>query len=746
MSPRLNRLFYIVATATVWLWGGALCGLWVHVFDATGASLWLTASAMLAAFAVGLAVPAQFFRLVQAVLRRLRPHGALAMPLVAPAAADTPYPVARLLGVALIVAAAGGLLSAMGLKVCSGMVSYLMAGFLAGPAMQLAVRFFMQLAAMLGWGVAAGVVWQAQCLAYTGRRVGAKVLSPSGVGGDWLLGLAAALAVASLSWQMGWDPLIVALTTGAVQVACGLILIRWPGRSVPVKPKSPTAILPPVLRTGFGISVTAAAATLTAELQLRGLADLLGATVAEQMLYGGASIALAAALYRRWACRAKGWSALSCPGAVVLVCTALAMQWALGLASLYGRVGGVRWLAGVAMCAQAPLVAGVMVLAMERRERFFSAGGSARHAMQWLLSGLAAGAVGGVIVIGSRGMQAALLSALLVCVGGAIVVGIGRCRRTDRQVVWSVAGAALLLAMAVGPTVSYRQMRDKLRVSVSAGRWLTAWWHRGDSGYLPMPTEAPECRLDLLAAGMVRKAVAARAICLAAGRGFADMASDPFVDLMSGQRWLVVSCRPLLDDGQDGLTVVSAAADPAFGRLAMWRGRDVRAILPVLRTGPFQFNGLFYGPIRADHPAGRVLFNAATIDAVVGRVADGGVLIVHATCAGANVAPMLAVAKTVHERLGESLVAVRVDGRGAELLVFGCPNRSADCLAVLIGPLREQLANDAIILPGSRLAGIWADVPIVGRVGAGACGAGAYVGGEELSALLKQVRVQQDIE
>ena len=723
MLRGMNRLLHVAAMASIWLWCAGLCGLWGSVFDTTSPSLWMSAGASLAAFAVGLSVPAQFFRILQTAGRWVRPRGMLMVPPVGMAAGASPGHPSRLLGVSLLLAAVGSLLSAMGLLAAAALMRWLRSGFLLAPSAYLAVQILVQAVVMLGWGVGAAVVWQAQSLT-NAPGAGRSLLGRGHE--DWLWGLGAAAGIMTVAWRLGWAPLGVALAAGAAQVVCALTLVRWPGASPAVAPASPAAASPLAKRIPLGVAAYAAATALVGTAQLRGLADLLGATLADQVLFGGITVVLVAVLHQRWAGKAAARSGVAAAGAGVLVATALAMQVVLGWLSLAGEA--MRWAVYAVLAAQAPLAAGWALLGIAQQRRFLSAGGSARHWAQWVLGGLALGACGGAVVqLGSPGLSTPLL-VLLLGLAGAVVVGIDKCQPAGRQAAWALAGAVLLLAITAAVSRAANLVGGGRGASISAGGWLTAWQRDGRCAYLPVPDQMPVWKLDRLAGDIIRRSV---------------RASSPPVSLVlrparvgplaSGRRWLVVARRPLIDAADGSLLVDVAVADPAVGRLPIWRRQPVRPALNVLRGGPFQYHGAIYAPIRADHPAGRALFNAVSLRAMASRVTRGGMVIVHAPCSGANTAAMLAVARTARAVFGECLLAIHVDRQTAELLIFSRKGAPAGSMDSLVQPLRTQLAGEAVVLPSSRMEGIWADVPLINRAGGTICGSGAFVTREQLA-------------
>ena len=731
MRHKLDRLWHVGAAAAVWLWAGALIGLWLRVFEPSGPSLGITAAAGLGAFALGLAVPGQFLRAAR-VMKRLYPRKPLAMPPVGPAGPETPRQVSQLLGVALIVAAGGSLLSAMCLWAGSSAVSLLRAGSLLPAPLALVVQLLVQLIAMMGWGAGAALVWQAQSLARGGGKRPAAGAAREHE--DWLWGLAAAGGITAFTWQMAWDPVLVGLLAGAAQVSSGVLLVRWPRSLRALAPVIPKRTSPPPARVRLGVLACAAIITLVATFQFRGLVDLLGATLPQQALFATVSIALLAAFHRRWASRRHKRSAAATAGTAVVVTTAVGMQLILGWVSLAGGADA-RWVLYVALMAQLPLAAALGLLTATQRQHFLSAGGSTRHWEQWSLVGQAVGAAtGAAILTAPFHLITAVPVALLIGIAGAIVGGIAAFKRTGRQLTWTAAGGVLLLAMTLALATSAVRATRRGQLSISGGQWLTAWQQADRFGYLPVPDGGdPEWELDLL----LGQILARRGPGASEPEGANEDVAPSLTRLLPRGRWLAVCRRPWIDEGRIDLQVQLAAADPAIAELPLWHGRKVLSIWRALQGGPFQYHGVFYGPMRADHPSARVVYRSAALRQAAKRVArGGGMLILHVPCAGPNAAPLLAVARTAEETFGPAVAVVRVGAAGAEILLFCRPNGSGSRAGrqELTQSLRAHFAGKAFVLDSTRLAPLWADVPTVNRLAGPECGAGRSVPLEELRA------------
>lgn len=762
MTRPLNKLFHLLPAATVWLWAVALAEVWGRATDLSSLSLRISAAMALACFAAGLAAPAQVVRAGQTVVRRLYRPGLPWMPSLDPARPTGARQLRQFLGVSLMIAPVAGLAGAMLLLGGQWITRAVLAHFVLAPTAYRAWQVLAELPAMLAWGAGAAVVWQAQGLTRTSQ--GEDPLWR--VDEDWLAGLAVAMGVAGLGWWLSWNPALMGLVAGLVQLACGLWLLRRPGadvapgRSDTWEPAIPAGSLGRAMtRRRLGVWLASTVVGVAATLEFRGLADLLGVTMSGQLMLGTLWLGLVAVFHRRWVAFAPPSQPVAMAAGSILLAAVLGMQWALGSASLAG--GAARSLAYVALLGLVPLAAGTGLLLVSLRRRFLSAGGMPQRFAQNMLLGLAGGVMVVLIVQAGPGGHILWSAGLLACLAVSIVAGIATCPRTAGQIRWALAGAALMLSMAAALAGAAQEASRRQGVTLRAGSWLTAWQCRDDCGYLPAsPANPPPAwRLDQLAGEMIahrrtnaatppdaRPAGPASAGGREKGDGISAQWADAWTKLLEAVAppvprglWLAVCCRPLTGAGGADVAFRLAAADPAVFDLPAWKGQRGGAILQALRREDCQYNGVLYAPMPADHPAARALFNGATLSAVSDRMVPDGLLIVHAACRGSNLAPALAVARTVHEWLGESAVVARVGPDSVELLMFVRPQGSAEAAWAAGETFLRTAGGDAgVLILSSALSPIWDRVPAMPQPAGPACGAGAVVLLTELQECLRR--------
>jgi hypothetical protein len=236
---------------------------------------------------------------------------------------------------------------------------------------------------------------------------------------------------------------------------------------------------------------------------------------------------------------------------------------------------------------------------------------------------------------------------------------------------------------------------------VRSGAWLTACPQPGLIGYLPRPSGPADPQLDRRLVDMLG-AILDRAdddVGLAAGDAVA-----------AGPRWLLVVRRPMTEPDASPLAATTAVADPAMLALPAWRGHEAGDLFTTLAAGPFTYHGILHAPMRADHPGAPVVFNRRMLAALRRRLAPGGVLAVHAWAVGDDIAPLLAVARSVRQTAGPPVVAVRLADWGAEMLILARQDGrpwSAESVAVL----NAHLGGDVAILREEHLSALWADIP-----------------------------------
>ncbi|MFW6155291.1 MAG: hypothetical protein ACOC95_08750 [Planctomycetota bacterium] len=692
------KLAHIVATATTWLWAMALGGVWWRMGGGAMPALWTLVAAALAAFALGVAAPVQFFRLAGWAARALAHRQWLAVPVLEGLAPEIPQWISKLLGASLLMAAAGGVLSAGGVIAVADAVEHLAGALLLPAALWRLMHWALLTVALLGWGVGAALVHRTVSL---GAAPAAEADEEPWrwMHVDWVWGLALAAAVAALAYKTAADPLAVALAAGGVQVVAGLVLVRTRFDVRVIEASGPASVTRPPLRMGATILVGTVAMTVVACAQVRALGDLWGVSPAGQCLALGASATVCGAFHRRWADRRFVRPDRIASGGAVLVAVAVTVQLVLALTAVATASGG-RCLVAAALLGQIPLAAGTVLLLLAHRKRFDDAGGSARQWMQWMLVGLAAGCLVSAAGPGALGATTAML-VLLACLAGAVVTGIGGCRGTERQVAWTLAGGVLLLALTAALTAAATPLRRHGGTAVRSGAWLTAYQEPSLIGYLPRPARTADPQLD-------RRFV----LMLGAILGREDDADGRAADeaLAVGPRWLLVARRPMVETPGSPLAATTAVADPAMLALPAWRGHEGGDLFATVAAGPFTYHGILHAPMRADHPAAAAVFNRRTLAALQDRLAPGSVLAVHAWAVGDDVAPMLAVARTVRQNAAPLVAAVRLADWGAEMLILARQD-GRPWSAESIAALSDHLGGDVTILRGEHLSALWADIP-----------------------------------
>lgn len=675
-----RNILGILIVATVWAWPLGQAGLWAHTFDLSSAGL----AVLMAAALLALATAATMGPWLHGHRRTGGPS----------------------LGAAMLLACGGGLAATALIVPGDRAAQALVQAFTLTAAAERAVQLALQYAALLPWAVGAALVSMAQA---TSLKADAddRPVEPRA----WAWGLAAALAAAALAWALGLRPIAWCLLTAGAQLLLAVAAMRARGRPEPARAQVlPMPVAGP--RPDRWATLLAVPVAAVAVMQARAAADLLGATVSQQWLLLALTAAAAAWTWRRAAGRLGGHLA-EMAGALILLAAAPAMQFALAWPAAFAA--DMPWAAYLALAGQVPFgaAAGLLLAATWRpvvtTERL-------PLLRRWAL-GAALGLLAALALLDAHPTGTLLLLAALACAAVGVVLLAAAARKSRDRWAAGLSGAALLAALAAGAVLARCVAGGA--VEAHAGLRLTAG-QRGEAvGYLPLEP-AVDWQLDLWAGRWLtaedsryRQRLHWR---LRPGSTYRRVAeSRPALrDLLPGTPWLFVTRRPVVPPERAYLAIDVAAADTALFRLPAWRGRPAgRSVLPLLRTGPQVYQGALYGPIRADHPDAREFFHARALARLrYDRVVAGGLLAVHVPCAGTDAAPLLAVARTAHERLGPAAVLVLLHEEGTEMLMLtpeGAPGEARR----LGDALLEDAPPEAYVLGSEDLSALWARVPAI---------------------------------
>lgn len=692
MARMMGKLPYVLTAASVWLWAFALSALWTRAFDGSAVSQWITLSMTLLAFAIGLAAPLQVVRLGQVVLRWAGGPWAGAGTPAEIGPKEPPREMSRVLGVTLIIAAGLSLVSAMALLVSARAATLLADAFVLNPRRFLAAQAGLKLAAMLGWGAGAGLIWQTHALARGGR--GRDPAWPAH--DDWLWGLALAAAGGSILWRYSLELPTVALLAGA-QVVLGLVLVRWPrGADRPISGGVGPVREPSWLREAGVVALSAGAAGLVV-LQCRAVSDMPGLADDRKLLLASLWLMAVAFAHSRWMRRGRFGLAGMTAGGMLTAGTAVTMHLVLAWSALAAGASA-RWVQCLGLLACIPTAVAVVIVLADQRRQIIEAGGSPRRWTQAVLMGGSLGILAPLVAMAwSLGLVVTIVMILTVMVA-MVALGIVQSQNPRANLTWLIAGSVLILGATGALTQSASRPGRERKLLLRSGPWLTAWQHGPQAGYLPMAPSGFEPQLD-------------RAIGPWLEAGAIGAAGDePWP--IPGWRWLIVNPRPILADSAGPMMADLAAAEPALYDLPIWRGRRGQALGPILRGGRARYNGAVYAPVRCDHPQGRALWNAEMLSALAERITRPGILVFHLQCGGEDVTPLLAAARTIHEhpQLGPAVAVVRVGPSGAEMLILSATDRLESTRQELVDALGASFRQGAIVLRTQRLAVTWAGV------------------------------------
>ena len=283
-----------------------------------------------------------------------------------------------------------------------------------------------------------------------------------------------------------------------------------------------------------------------------------------------------------------------------------------------------------------------------------------------------------------------------------------------------------MLALTVAVTTSSHVLTRRAGLAAQPGPWLMACQAGDACDYLPrFPASAPwelEGWVERLLGGQQARRPAAEAA----------RTGGP----LPAGAWLVAARRPMSPAPDAGVAIDHAVADPAMLGLPAWRAvGSADDLLPWAHRSARRYTGVFYSPMRTNHPAARAAFNRSMLDAVAAHLTPGGTMIVHAACPG-RAWPRCwrwagrCTSGWAARRARWPSCAWPATGRKLLLIApLDCPARQADRLAA---ELRAYAEDDMAVLPGDALMSLWAEVPALSGPTGPAPGQGAEVPLERL--------------
>lgn len=688
MRPTLiDRLFVVWIAATLTLWLAALTVLWGVTSDFSGASQIRTfAAAMLAIWATA-GLPGRVVGGMQRLLAARKPRGALAAALATAGSASASRQevrmMLRLLAVAVIVAAAGGLASTgavyLGAAAAEAIGQW---RFRWGPTSWTGIKLALQFVGMVpaGLGVSLAFLSTARLRAGSGRDVYASVVR------EWLIGLAAGLAVLAVTWWAGANLLGVAL------VACVALLAAAGGlfqrARLTVRPRRRMQPIASARQRGqrAAIAVGAGAVTVALLVQMRLLRDVAGAGLAGRACWAAASLALLVAYLRKVDKRSRPPSVTQQAGATIGAAAGLVVQCSLLMRCLLG--GSVAGACGVlAVAGQVPLAALTGAIVSAQRRRFATGGGRARA---YVSAGAGGAGLGALLYLAagssSIGSSMAVAGAIAVVVA-AVMRGISSARRADRRLQWAGLGAALICAAGAAPVACLHGLE-----SVSAGVWLTTVSRRlagrpdvAVTGCLPRPVRWRSAAVDRAQAELL------------AGR--------------PGRWWVVAAdARDAKAPLAGGSSAARAHPDPTAPAAAGVIGQAPHSeadFLHAVQRDPRRFDGVLLAAMPADHPEAWRCYHPAVLRSCAAKVHSGGLMVLRTQASGGGVELALEVARTFARVARGGWAVLALDGGRVDLLLAGAggacrrPRRREGTYVVAL----DRLVPETAPVPGTRLGG-----------------------------------------
>jgi len=663
----------VVWSACLWvLSGGAFGCAWSHMVQA--------AAAELAAVAAALAMPNWAVGVVFSLSTRLGPGDARAVRAALTGRGGAAKPaemqwLVKLLAVTGAACAAGGLVTTAAIHAGSWPLRLLSERFLWPGWFWTAARLGVEVLAMLPMAMAAGaLILTAGLLHRCGPSDPYRYVMR-----DLMGSVAAGLALAAAAWWSGLDLLGVALVCPVVLAAMASATAARrpaPARSVRV---GATLAAGRSGREQRGINLlTWGALAAVVTLQCRALRDAAGVSWAGTWVWVAATAAIFAVVTRRLDRRVRPGSAAEAGAAAAgAVLVAICQVTLLALAA--AKLGpGWLWIA-LAGVGQFPFAALAATVVQRRRRVFARCGWAGRFWPADACGGIAIGACAAVGLLAIRGGRAAIIAGALACVAAGAVAARRdllrkkSSRRRPGRAAATATGALAVLAAGLVWVGAVCAVGDGLGPPVAIGPDWTARQRPGGvaevlpAGRLPAPSRALAERVARL---IVRR---------------------------PGLWWIVAgeNTHPSLRPGVDVVALAGAGGgrrprqsirlrwgriDAALGRLGPWRNARIPGgdFAQAVNVGTERFDGIYLGGLRAGHPDAWCLYNRQVLARCVGRLAKGGLLVVHVATGGRGVGEFLAVAETFHRQVGAGRAAVVVQPGKVEALLVACPKPGAE--------------------------------------------------------------------
>lgn len=633
-SKATDRWIVPALLASLLVWLTCLVVLWSAALDASTTTTSLAVVALAAATGITALLPGRLARGVQWLLSRMASQPRPGDGLGDVAAVEDSGELrarSRLPVVGAGVAFTGCVLSALLVYQGSGVGQWFLDRHVPSPWAWAAVKFVIILVGMIPASLGVSIVLLTLVITRSDRGQHALQRELR----DVLFATAVAVFVIAGALLLGVNLLGLTVIAAVAAIASGVGLWLRPIPPGPLRSaRGPLEI--PTAWQRVAVLVTFAVGGLGLAVQMRVLADAVGADLAGQSVWLGASLAMLGWFLARRDVRSRPPSRTRAAGCVIGGVSGLLLQLALMGAGLGAAVGGwALWL--LAAAGQVPVAAMSATVLCRVRRVFGASGGRPREFIALAGLGLAGGTLGQMVLAVSPAGALVALGVALVVLVGAVLLYIREATEVRVQLVWAGGGTLLICLVTLAVLLGVRGVNRRLG-RVRAGGWLTV-------------SEPKAAALPILRTPRSDAVDAALSEVLSTVRG----------------RWMHASpSGGLPADGDSNARAIwrTWPADPAAVGRSGW---DLPARLIATRE---HFDGVLYEPLPADHPSAWRAYCLRTMKPLA-RIARAGRVLLRARARSGGAAAALATAVTYRHAIGEAWVVLDLRGGSVDMLIVG---------------------------------------------------------------------------
>jgi hypothetical protein len=645
----------MATVAVLSAWMGCLCMLWMGLLGCSG--MWLTTplAGMGLALAICSGLPSWLVRSIHRIqaLRSPDPlvHEAVDDRVAGSAKADVRAAM-RLLAIFTFLAVLGAGISMAVIFWTSGLLESAVGALRMGPVAWGILHVLVVTIVFLPAASGLTLLFPASCILRSGTTHDAF----ADCAREWLAGAAGGIGLLGLLILSGINLLAVGPLLG--MVAGGLAVVWWLRKDF--AKRSGRLVRPvrsPSMVSRIQGSLVPAGIAVALGLQVRILADVLGASLEVQTLWVSLSLLLVVRFQSDTDGKGRMPGRRQGAGSIIGVASVLLGQLALaGMSLVSPSHGWVCLLLAAGM--QGPLAAMGGILISRQRQRFVNDGARPRQYLAQAGLGLA---VGFLLHHGlwSSGAGLLLSSGLWLALAAWAIVNVLRnCNRSADVVRWLSAGLAVLLVLAFELAVVHYRLAGSVG-SLAPGRGLTCLEPALSPGTLNFLPERDTWRSEDITL-LTRQAMGA------------DQA---------GGSWWIVAQSPdhLVPALPDSIQVVAGAVDPEAVFPGPWAERlswgPRRSWVRGAFAGRSWIDGIALACPPGDHPQTMRQINLGLLQRIRGQLSGPAgqhrPLLIRSQLTSGQAGRLLAMAVTFGRAIGSGYLAVKFLDQKADFLLLG---------------------------------------------------------------------------